>query len=107
MLDKAVSCFTLLVGPAFMAYALIHHNWLFAAVLAAWWQISRSAKLLPHLSQRPSSFLFIPGYVVLSWVMALIKIWALLTIRTQGWLTRQVAVRGGQVIRTGPDGPSS
>ena len=107
MLDKAVSCFTLLVGPAFMGYAVIHHHWLFAAVLAAWWQISRSAKLLPHLSQRPSSFFFIPGYVVLSWVMALIKIWALLTIRTQGWLTREVTVRGGQVIRTGPDGATS
>ena len=100
MLDKAVSCFTLLVGPAFMTYALINHHWLFAAVLAAWWQISRSAKLLPHLTQRPSSFFYIPGYVVVSWVMALIKIWALLTIRTQHWLTRDVAVRNGQVVRT-------
>jgi cellulose synthase/poly-beta-1,6-N-acetylglucosamine synthase-like glycosyltransferase len=107
MLDKAVSCFTLLVGPAYLAYALINHHWLFAAVLAAWWQVSRSAKLLPHLTQRPSSFFFIPGYVVLSWVMALIKIWALLTIRTQRWLTREVAVRGGQVIRTGTDGATS
>jgi hyaluronan synthase len=83
-----------------MTYALINHHWLFAAVLAAWWQISRSAKLLPHLTQRPSSFFYIPGYVVVSWVMALIKIWALLTIRTQHWLTRDVAVRNGQVVRT-------
>ena len=53
------------------------------AVLALWWQISRSAKLLPHLRRRPSSFFFIPGYVVVSWVMALIKLQALLTIRKQ------------------------
>jgi hyaluronan synthase len=33
--------------------------------------------------------------------MALIKIGALLTIRRQRWLTRQVAVEGGTVIRTG------
>jgi hyaluronan synthase len=101
MADKAISCFTLLAGPTFMVYALIHQRWAFAAVLALWWQVSRSAKLLPHLRRHPSSLLIIPGYVVLSWVMALIKIWALLTVRTHGWLTRDVAVRGGAVVRTG------
>jgi hyaluronan synthase len=107
MLDKAVSCFTLLVGPAFLGYALVNHHWVFAAVLVAWWQVSRSAKLLPHLSQRPSSFFFIPGYVLVSWVMALVKIWALLTIRTQRWLTRDVAVHRGHVVRTlGSNGAS-
>jgi len=39
--------------------------------------------------------------------MALIKIQALLTIRTQAWLTRQVAVENGEVVRTAAaeDGP--
>ena len=69
-------------------------------MLVLWWQISRSAKLLPHLRQRPTSFFFILGYVVVSWVMALIKIYALFTIRKQRWLTRQVAVEDGQVVRT-------
>ena len=69
-------------------------------MLALWWQISRSAKLLPHLRRRPSSFFFIPGYVVVSWLMALIKLQALLTIRKQRWLTRQVAVENGAVVRT-------
>jgi cellulose synthase/poly-beta-1,6-N-acetylglucosamine synthase-like glycosyltransferase len=101
MVDKAISAFTLLVGPAFMIYSLIAANWAFAIVLALWWQISRSAKLLPHLRRRPSSFFFIPGYVAVSWVMALIKLHALFTIRKQRWLTRQVAVEHGQVVRTG------
>jgi len=92
MIDKAVSGFTLLLGSIFMVVALVHHNWIFAAVLALWWQISRSAKLLPHIRRRPSSFFLVPGYVFVSWVMALIKIQALLTIRRQRWLTRQVAV---------------
>ena len=81
MMDKGISGFTLLLGPAFMVHSLINQNWIFAAVLAGWWQLSRSAKLLPHLRRRPSSFLFIPGYVVVSWIMALIKLQALLTIR--------------------------
>lgn len=100
MIDKALGCFTLLIGPAFMIYSLAVQNWVFCAVLAAWWQISRSAKLLPHLRRRPSSFFFVPGYVVVSWLMALIKLQALLTIRRQRWLTRQVAVENGAVVRT-------
>jgi len=100
MIDKGISSFTLLLGPAFMIYSLIAQNWVFAGVLALWWQISRSAKLLPHLRRRPSSFFFIPGYVVVSWLMALIKLQALLTIRKQRWLTRQVAVKDGAVVRT-------
>ena len=100
MVDKAVSGFTLLLGPIFMVVALVNHNWIFAVVLALWWQISRSAKLLPHIRRRPSSFFLVPGYVFVSWVMALIKIQALLTIRRQRWLTRQVAVENGEVVRT-------
>jgi hyaluronan synthase len=100
LIDKALSCFTLLVGPTFMAIALIQQKWLFAVSLAIWWQVSRSAKLLPHLHRRPSSFFYMPGYIVMSWVMALIKISALFTIRKQRWLTREVAVEGGAVVRT-------
>ena len=106
MVDKGLSGFTLLLGPAFMVHALINQNWIFAAVLAGWWQLSRSAKLLPHLRRRPSSFLFIPGYVFVSWIMALIKLQALMTIRRQRWLTRQVAVENGQVVRTSEADPA-
>jgi cellulose synthase/poly-beta-1,6-N-acetylglucosamine synthase-like glycosyltransferase len=100
MIDKGISSFTLLLGPIFMIYSLIQQNWIFCAILAAWWQISRSAKLLPTIRRRPSSFFFVPGYVFVSWIMALIKIGALLTIRKQKWGTRQVAVENGQVVRT-------
>ena len=86
--------------PDVHGVAMVLQNWIFVAVLALWWQISRSAKLLPHLYRRPSSFFFIPAYVVFSWVMAIIKIHALMTIRKQRWLTRQVAVENGAVVRT-------
>ena len=50
---------------------------------------------------------FHPGlcrYVVVSWVMAGIKLYALCTIGKQGWLTRQVGVADGVVVRTGGPG---
>jgi cellulose synthase/poly-beta-1,6-N-acetylglucosamine synthase-like glycosyltransferase len=100
MLDKGISSFTLLLGPMFMIFALVQQNWIFAGVLALWWQISRAAKLLPHIRRKPSSFFLVPGYVVVSWIMALIKLQALMTIRRQRWLTREVAVENGEVVRT-------
>jgi cellulose synthase/poly-beta-1,6-N-acetylglucosamine synthase-like glycosyltransferase len=105
MVDKGLSGFTLLLGPAFFVYSLLQQNWIFCLVLVAWWQLSRAAKLLPHIRRRPSSFLYVLGYVGVSWVMAFIKIYALLTIRTQRWGTRQVAVENGQVVRTGIEIP--
>ena len=39
-------------------------------------------------------------------VMAIIKMQALLTIRRQRWLTRQVAVENGQVVRTSGADPA-
>ena len=86
---------------------MLAHNWVFLIVLMLWRQISRSAKLLPHLRQRPSSFFFILGYVVVSWIMALIKSYALFTIHRQRWLTRQVAVQDGMVVRTAKPGHDS
>ncbi|GAA5116010.1 glycosyltransferase [Pseudonocardia adelaidensis] len=100
MIDKGISSFTLLLGPTAMVIALITQNWILAGVLLLWWQISRAAKLAPHIRRRPSSFFFVLGYVAVSWLMAIIKITALVTIRKQAWLTRQVAVENGEVVRT-------
>ncbi len=101
MVDKGISSFTLLLSPIYMTLAIVRQDWLFVGLLTAWWYVSRSVKLLPHLRRRPSSFFFIMPFVGLSFVMALIKIWALLTVRRQRWLTRDVEVVGDEVVRVG------
>jgi hyaluronan synthase len=101
MVDKAVSSFTLLAAPTFMVVGLVRHDWLFVALLAGWWWLSRSIKLLPHLRRRPSSLVLVPPFVLLSFVMAVVKLYALATVRTQRWLTRDVEVVGDTVVRTG------
>jgi cellulose synthase/poly-beta-1,6-N-acetylglucosamine synthase-like glycosyltransferase len=103
MLDKMVATFTVLVAPVYMGLAIADQNWRFVVALFAWWWVSRSAKLLPHLRRRPSSFLYVPAFVLVTFVMAVVKIYALLTIRRQRWLTRQVAVVDGAVVRTFTD----
>jgi hyaluronan synthase len=103
MVDKAVSSFTLLAAPAFLALGVVRQDWLFVGLLAGWWWLSRSIKLLPHLRRRPSSFFLVPPFVVLSFAMAVLKLYALATVRTQRWLTRDVEVVGDEVVRTNED----
>ena len=100
MIDKMVSSFTLLAAPIFMTLAVRRQDWVFVISLALWWWLSRSVKLLPHLRRRPSSFFFIPPFVLLSFAMAIVKIYALVTVRQQRWLTRDVAVVGTTIVRT-------
>ncbi|MGW0881642.1 glycosyltransferase [Streptomyces sp. NPDC002671] len=100
MIDKGVSSFTLLFSPFFMTWAIIRQDWFFVACLFGWWWVSRSMKILPHLVRKPSSLLLVPGFVVISFVMAVVKLCALATIRKQRWLTRQVSVENGVVVRT-------
>jgi len=110
MLDKMVSSFTVLISPVFMGFAIAQRHWTLVLALFTWWWFSRTAKLLPHLVRRPSSFFLIPPFVLLTFFMALVKIYALLTVRRQRWLTRQVAVVDGSVVRTGelsPEGASA
>jgi cellulose synthase/poly-beta-1,6-N-acetylglucosamine synthase-like glycosyltransferase len=100
MVDKAVSSFTLLVSPAYMTFALFSAEWMVAGILAGWWLVSRSVKMLPHLRRRPSSIPIVPVYILVSFAMAALKIYALATIRTQEWMTRRVAVVDGEIVRT-------
>jgi hyaluronan synthase len=98
--DKAVSSFTLLIAPTFMTIAIVDHAWRTAEILACWWLLSRFFKLLPHFRRRPRNIVRLPLFIGITILMALIKIYALLTIKEQRWLTRDVAVVGGQIRRT-------
>jgi hyaluronan synthase len=104
MLDKAIGSFTLLAAPVFMTLAIVRQDWTFVYLVAAWWWLSRSVKMMPHLRRRPLSFFLIPPFVLLSFAMAVVKLIALATVRRQRWLTRQVAVVNGEVVRTGDAG---
>ncbi|RJL33144.1 glycosyltransferase [Bailinhaonella thermotolerans] len=102
MTDKAAGAFTLLMSPACMTWAIAEREWRFAAALGSWWWLSRAVKMIPHLRERPSSWFLIPGFVLVSFLTAVVRIYALLTIRRQRWLTRGVAVVGGETTRLQP-----
>lgn len=75
--------------PVFMAHTLIARDATLAVALAAWWQLRRSAHLLPHLRRGPSSFSVNPVHGFGSWIMA-ITVRPLLTIHCVQRPTRRV-----------------
>ena len=101
MVDKAVGAGTLLAGPAYLVAAAVRGDVRFVLALLGWWWVSRAVRILPHLRRRPSSVLLVPVFVLVTFVMAVLKLWALGTVRRQRWLTRDVDVVNGAVIRTG------
>ena len=59
------------VAPAYLAMAVAGRHWPVVQLLALWWLVSRSAKLLPHLERRPSHLVtMVPVFIVMSFAMA-------------------------------------
>ena len=48
--------------------------------------IGRGIKILPHLKRHPSDIILLPVYVVINFMIAIIKLYALVTIRDQKWI---------------------
>ena len=88
MIDRFTQPFTLLFGPIYFMFSIIWGHWLIAGILLAWWHLSRGIKLYPHLKHRPSDILILPFYIFTTYLMAILKIYAMVTIRKQGWITR-------------------
>jgi hypothetical protein len=63
--------------------------------------VSRGVKILPHLRRRPHDLLILPIFVAVTFLMSLVKAYALFTINEHKWLTRPVAVVNGKVERVG------
>jgi hyaluronan synthase len=99
LIDKTIAPFTLLLGPIVLAVSIAVGNWGLVAALLAWWLISRTVKILPHLRRRPADLLIVPVFIAVTYYMSLIKTYALCTLTQHKWLTRSVAVVNGEVQR--------
>jgi hyaluronan synthase len=99
LIDKTIAPFTLLLGPVVLAVSIAVGNWRLVAALLAWWLVSRTVKILPHLRRRPADWLIVPIFIAITYYMSLIKTYALCTLTQHKWLTRAVAVVNGKVAR--------
>jgi parallel beta-helix repeat protein len=96
--DRFFQPFTLILGPMFLFIALYRGDWVVALILVAWWLLSRSMKIAPHLLKHPKDLLILPAHIAYSYLIAVVKIYTLTTVDEQSWITRwskdRIAVTG-------------
>jgi hyaluronan synthase len=101
LVDRLVSPYALLIGLTYLIHALAAGQWPIALGLSGWWIASRAVKLAPHLRREPRDLLILPAFVALTFALAALKVYALATVHHHRWLTRQVEVVNGEVVRGG------
>ena len=81
--------FTLSLAIFFLVRAIAAQSWGVALIAAAWLMAGRAIKGIGHLVSEPEAILFVPLVtVVFIFVMIPVKLYSLLTMNRQGWITR-------------------
>lgn len=93
LIDRMICPFTLSLSLAYLLTSLFLKMWLPVAILLGWYIFSRGIKLLPHLQRRPADVVLLPVYVLVNFATAIIKIYGLLSLNRQDWITRRDACR--------------
>ncbi|HYY70842.1 MAG TPA: hypothetical protein VE595_00395, partial [Nitrososphaeraceae archaeon] len=73
-------------GPIFFGIALYLNHHILAVSILLLWIIGRGIKILPHLKRHPKDIILLPVYVIINFMIAIIKLYALVTIRDQKWI---------------------
>ncbi|GIU71529.1 MAG: hypothetical protein KatS3mg003_1008 [Candidatus Nitrosocaldaceae archaeon] len=88
MIDRLISTFTVLISPTIFVLSLLFNHTALAFVILGLWFIGRPIRHARHLSKHPNDIIFIPLYLFVNFLIALIKMYALITI------TEQKSIRG-------------
>ena len=94
MTDRFISTFTLFLGPIFLGISIYYHQFTVTLAILTLWMVGRGIKILPHLRRHPEDILLIPIFVAVNFLMALIKLYALITIREQKWIREHYQMKG-------------
>jgi hypothetical protein len=100
MVDKLFNPLTLLVGPCLVSYLMYKSTipvteggyhlpwWNILLSYFVWISATRTAKLLPHLWDRPQDIIYVPAFIAFGYYFAIMKLYALCTLHETGWGTR-------------------
>ena len=93
MIDRFIQPFFMLIGPIVFGIALAKHLWAIAIAFLVWWTLSRFIRLYSYFRAYPKRIIYLPAWIVYTYVNALIKIYALATVIEHSWATRWHAGR--------------
>jgi cellulose synthase/poly-beta-1,6-N-acetylglucosamine synthase-like glycosyltransferase len=86
MIDRFISTFTLFLGPIFLGVSIYYQQFTITLAILALWMVGRGIKIIPHLRRRPNDILLVPVFVAVNFLMALVKLYGLVTLREQKWI---------------------
>ncbi len=93
MVDRFISIFTLFFGPIFFSLSLFYNHYNIALSILCLWIFGRGLKIFPHLRRHPKDIILLPLYIVINFMVAMIKLYALVTIRDQKWIRSDHATK--------------
>jgi hyaluronan synthase len=89
VLQNLLGPFTLLLATGLLVFAVDRGHWALAFVTASWLLLGRGIKGIGHLFREPETLVFLPLIaLVFVGIMIPVKLYALVTMNKQGWLTR-------------------
>jgi len=88
LVDRFIQPFSLLISPIYFLISIFVGLWIPALVIVIWWLVSRSIKIFPHFKEKPRDILILPMFIVYQFISGVIRIYALFSLNTQGWITR-------------------
>jgi hyaluronan synthase len=81
----------------YLAAWVLHPQRFVAFIAVGWLLVGRGLRGISHLRERPSDIWLLPLVAVMTIVVALpVKAYALATMNTHGWLTRNADQIGGE-----------
>ena len=99
LLDKMLTPFFMIYGITYLPYRLIiakRYELLIGWII--WLIFSRFLKLIYYFRRKPQNIIFLPFFVIFQYVQALIRIWALITINERKWGTKDMTVKGNNIV---------
>lgn len=88
LLDRAVQPFAQTLAPLFLVVGIVLQQWLPIVIIVTWWHVGRAIRMWPVIKQRPYELFWIPLYMLVNFFIGVMKIYALVTMNRQGWMTR-------------------
>lgn len=88
MLDRFFQPFFMLLGPIACVVAILAQDWLAAGILVVWWMVSRFIRLFGYFKKYPARLIYLPAYILYTYMNAILKLYALATLLEHSWATR-------------------
>jgi len=83
MIDRFITAFTVLISPIMLGIALYLNHWLVVVSILLLWTVGRGIKIMPHLKRKPADIVILPIYTFVNFIIAITKIYSLITLRDQ------------------------